>query len=252
MKKTYRTGEKNINYQGLKMWICDYRKCTDIDVEFEDGYISKNRAYQEFKNGKIKNLYFPEVFGVGYVGEGKYKPRVNGKISKEYRQWISMLNRCYSKKYHEKHPTYEDCKVCNEWLNFQSFAKWFNENYYRVNNERMDLDKDILIKGNKVYSPETCIFVPQLINLLLIKSNKTRGKFPIGVSFHKRDKKFIAQCHVKKSLKHLGNFDTEIEAFNAYKQFKESYIKQVADEYKDKIPKKLYDIMYCYKVDISD
>ena len=169
-----------------------------------------------------------------------------------------MLRRCYDSKFHKNQPTYVNCFVCKEWLNFQNFADWYYENYYEIEGEVMCLDKDILIKGNKIYSPDTCMFVPKLINGLFTKHTKTRGDYPIGVSYNKRDKKFISQCCVynrkerKTKSKNLGSYNTPEEAFKVYKEYKEKYIKEVADYYKDKIPKKLYDAMYKYEIEITD
>lgn len=165
-----------------------------------------------------------------------------------------MIQRCYSKKFQAKHPAYIGCSVCDEWKNYQNFAEWCISNYYEIQNEKMQLDKDILIKGNKIYSPDTCVFVPQRINKLFIKSNKSRGEHPIGVSYDKNRNKFTSQCSKQylNNIGYLGSFETELEAFNVYKEFKENYIKQVADEYKDKIPKKLYYAMYNWKVEITD
>jgi hypothetical protein len=131
------------------------------------------------------------LHGVGYLGKGEYKSFENGKNTRQYMIWYSMINRCYNEKYHKKLPTYKDCTVSEEWHNFQNFASWYDQNYYEVNGEKMALDKDILIKGNKVYSSETCIFVPQFINSLFTKCNAIRGEFPIGVSWHKHNKKLL-------------------------------------------------------------
>ena len=199
---------------------------------------------------KIKNPYDKTVFGVGYIGKGKYNHKDYPYI---YRKWSNMLMRCYEPYTINKRPTYIDCYVCDEWHSFQNFASWFEENMYECNNERIELDKDILIKGNKIYSPNTCLLVPQRINTLIIKCNKSRGEFPIGVSWHKTMNKFCAYC-TKESKKqiHLGYYDTVEDAFTAYKSFKENYIKEVADEYKDIIPTKLYDALCKYEVDIND
>ncbi len=116
----------------------------------------------------------------------------------------------------------------------------------------MDIDKDILCKGNKIYSPDACVVVPQNINKLFTKCNNSRGDLPVGVSYHKLNEKYIARCHVKGKLKHLGYYDSPEEAFYVYKNFKEKYIKEVAEEYKNKIPQKLYDAMVTYKVEIDD
>ena len=133
---------------------------------------------------------------------------------------------------------------------FSNFEKWFNDNYYEIENEQMELDKDILIKGNKIYSPENCIFVPHNINTLFVKNDKKRNCL-IGV-FKLKENKYTSKISTMNGRKQLGTYNTEIEAFNAYKKAKEDYIKEVADLYKDKIPQKLYDAMYKYEVEITD
>ena len=197
-----------------------------------------------------------KIYDIGYYGEGKYKARKNNnEMTIQYRYWFNMIQRCYSEKELNRNKTYENVTVCEEWHNFQNFAKWFDDNYYEVDGERMNLDKDILIKGNKIYSPETCVFVPQRINVIFTKRQNGRGSLPIGVRY--MNKKFQARCNVKykneksKSV-NLGTYDNVYEAFNEYKKFKEKYIKEVADEYKSKIPKKLYDALYIYEVEITD
>ena len=198
---------------------------------------------------RVRNRYDKTVCGVGYLGEGKY----NCKNSLYIRdRWSKMLRRCYDPYYLNEHPTYIDCYVCEEWHNFQNFAKWYEENYYEIPNERMSLDKDILIKGNKIYSPSTCVFVPERINKLFTKHDKARGGYPIGISWYKQTNKFSAKCHTFDKRIHLGYYDTIDTAFLAYKSFKEEYIKQVADEYKDLIPTKLYEALYKYEVNIDD
>ena len=107
-----------------------------------------------------------------------------------------------------------------------------------------------MLKNNKIYSPDTCVFVPRRINSLLIKNDKVRGKYPIGVDFH--NKKFRARCMTLNGSIYLGHFNTEIEAFEKYKKFKEEYIKQVADLYKNVIPKKLYLALYNYQIEMED
>lgn len=254
--KNKRLEEINVNYQGCKMKIIKYNNANDIMVEFQDEYKAKIKsAYKEFKKGNIKNPYYPSVLNKGYFGQGKYKSRgEDGKQTKAYIKWKGMLERCYDEKRHKNHPTYADCYVCKEWLNFQNFAEWFYKHYYECNGEKMCLDKDILIKGNKVYSPETCIFVPNNINVLFTKREKDRGKYPIGIRYCERDNALIVGCSVNGKMKHLGYFKSnEIEkAFNCYKEFKEKYIKQIADEYKDLIPKELYEALYKYEVEIND
>ena len=253
-----RLGEIKVSNEGYEMKIVEYKDVHNIIIEFQDEYKAKIRTqYSAYKNGSIKNPYHPNVCRVGYLGQGKYKPSINGKKTKCYKTWQSMLERCYDPYIINKNLTYKDCFVCEEWHNFQNFAKWFYKHYYEIEGERMCLDKDILFKNNKIYSPETCMIVPERINMLFIKSDKSRGDYPIGVCWHKNANKFMAYCQIlnknnKTESRYLGLYKTSKEAFLIYKQFKENYIKQIADEYKDLIPKELYNAMHRYEVEIDD
>lgn len=255
--KIDRIGERNYNTFGSEMIITKYRMNRDIDVYFpEYNWTARNVTYQHFKNGKIKCPYERRTCGIGYLGEGKYKVRENGKHTRVYHTWQNMLTRCYDPKLHKRNPTYINCEVDNEWCNFQNFAKWYYDNYYEVGNEDMCLDKDILFKGNKIYSPDTCVFVPQAINKLFVKANSNRGELVIGTTLHKG--KYVAQCNIinpetgKSKHEYLGRYETQEEAFKVYKYYKEKNIKEVADYYKDRIPQKLYDRLYNYEVEIDD
>lgn len=254
MKKIDRTGEVSYNKFGSKIIIINYRNSNDIDVYFpEYNWTKTNIDYGRFKRGSVPCVYEPRTFGVGYLGEGKYKASENGKKTKCYNIWKDMIRRCYgNEKYYDKYPSYEKCTICEEWHNFQNFAEWYEENYYKIEGETMCLDKDILYKGNKIYSPKTCIFVPQRINTLFIKRELYRGDLPLGVDFDNRNCKFRATYRVDKVKKHLGYYSTPQEAFQSYKKVKEKDIKQIAEEYKDKIPEKLYNAMITYEVEIDD
>lgn len=225
-----RLGEIKYNNQGLKMEIVDYKNTNNITVRFEDGYL-KNSFYQlfqegkihnpnykhsklnnrvgeikllnngytakiikyknandmeiliietnekikctyiQFKKGNIRSVYERNLYNIGYIGEGEYSSTKHSKI---YRAWSSMFFRCYNEARLKSCPSYKDCEVCEQWHNFQNFAKWYEDNYYEIEGEKVDLDKDILIKGNRVYSPETCIYVPQKINVAFVNlKNKT-------------------------------------------------------------------------------
>ena len=258
--KRKRLGEINYNNKGCLMKIVEYNSYADIIVEFQDEYKARiNTTYQNFQKGEVKNPYNKEVYNVGYLGQGKYSYKEHKHI---YKIWQDMLKRCYSSYYMNKYPTYKDCYVCEEWHNFQNFAKWLDENYYEVKDEKMCLDKDILFKRNKIYSPETCIFVPERINNLFVNRHRERGNLPLGVieDIDKRSgsKRLKVQCNMieegKTKRKNLGRFplNRPFQAFYTYKQFKESYIKQIADEYKELIPQKLYNALYRYEVEIND
>ena len=172
---------------------------------------------------------------------------------KALKVWGSMIQRCSDNKLHQVENTYADCQICEDWKLFSNFYKWFCDNYYELEDESVQLDKDILIKGNKLYSPQTCCFVPHTINSLFTKSNKMRGNTPIGVSWITRDRVYRAQCNDgRKHRIGLGDCHTPEEAFNAYKIYKEKVIKQIAEEYKNVIPQKVYEAMYKYEVEITD
>lgn len=246
-------GAINHNNFGSEIIITDYRKYNDIDVYFpEYNWTKEHVQYINFVNGRVKCPYEKTIFNIGYIGEGRYNVSINGKHTKHYDIWNRMLCRCYDPKYIQKHPTYEQCEVCEPWHNFQIFAEWFEDNYYEIEEQIMNLDKDILIKGNKIYSPDTCIFVPQNINKLFTKRNNDRGNFPVGVSYNKSSKKYKAYCNTDKKQNFLGYYNTPEEAFQVYKNFKEKYIKEVANQYKDVIPEKLYNAMFEYEVEEND
>ena len=247
-----RIGEENYNTFGTLMRIIKYEDAHNIIVEFQDEYkYQKHTRYLYFKKGEVKNVYDKVFEGVGFLGEGKYH-KDGYKII--YRTWTDMIKRCYNPYYLNKQPTYRDCFVCDEWLNFQNFAKWYEENYYEVEGESTYLDKDILYKNNKLYSPNTCVFVTREINNLFTKRQNDRGEYPIGVTKRNNRKRLEVSCNVLDKRKFLGCFplDKPFQAFTCYKQFKENYIKQVADKYKNFIPTKLYEAMYNYQVEIND
>ena len=257
VRKIDRTGEERLNNFGSRMIIKEYRKRDDIDVYFpEYNWTFKHARYDHFKDRKIKCPYEPRLYGKGYLGEGKYKVRENGKITDEFNIWYRMLQRCYDPKLNEKESTYKGCRAENDWLNFQNMAEWIENNYYEVPGEVMHLDKDILCKGNKVYSRKTCIFVPERINELFTKRDNARGKDPIGVD-QLPSGNYQVRCNDGNGKKiYLGSYSTKEEAFQVYKEYKESLIKGTIDEYKGKIPEphysKLREAMYNYKVEIDD
>ena len=256
-RKIDRIGEEKINNFGSKMIISEYRGCMDIDVYFpEYNWEAKNKQYNDFKNGKIKCPYEPRYFGKGYLGEGKYKVSENSKLKKEFTIWYHMLIRCYDPKFQEKESTYKGCTVEDYLLNFQNMHEWIDENYYEVPGEVMHLDKDILCKGNKVYSRDACIFVPERINNLFTKSDKTRGDNPIGVTPRESGNYGVYCGNGYGKNIYLGTYSTEEQAFQVYKQYKEKVIKEVINSYKGKIPEPFYSklkiAMYNYKVEIDD
>ena len=266
--KIDRIGETNISNEGCAMKIVEYKNRNDIIIQFEDEHKYRlHTQYGNFKNGECKNPFFPSVYEHGYLGVDKNgnvpktKEFKDGKLcaTQEYNKWKRMLQRCFDNKLKEKYPTYEGVTCCERWLCFANFLKDFAilKNEYNWNvDEKLQLDKDILYKGNKLYSLENCVLVPQWINSLFTKRDNDRGEYPVGVSYHKRAKKYQARCNVNGKLISLGYYNTIEEAFNVYKIAKEQEIKRVANEciLKGFISKdsRLYKAMINYQVEIDD
>lgn len=253
--------EEKLNNQGCPMKIIEYNNTSDIVVEFQDDYKYRtNTIYANFKSGSVRNPYCPSIYGIGITG-CKYptKTKTNDRPTKEYSIWRSILERSFVEKIKEKQPTYKDVSCCSEWINFENFYEWlhsqpnFNK-WYEGN--RWAVDKDILHKGNKVYSPENCCLVPINVNCLFLKRESERGKYPIGVRY-KDDDGFLASCHnpFTNRNEQIGSYSTPENAFYfGYKPYKEDIIKRVAQiEYdKDNITKECYDAMMNYVVEITD
>ena len=172
------------------------------------------------------------VYGKG-VNDLNKPAYINGKQLKFYVIWVSMLRRCYSEKSLSRHRTYRGCTVCDEWLLLSNFKKWYDINY----RDGMEMDKDILVKGNKIYSPEACRFVPQYINNLLTNSAAARGDLPLGVSAVKKKLKngqittaYRAQCSDGKGGHPHKDFRTIPEAAAWYSAKKKEVVKEIVLE----------------------
>ena len=251
-KKDERLGKHFITNEGYEIVIIEYKDANNVLIQFQDEYKTIiPTTYHCCESGEIRNPYHPNKYG-GYIGVGVYKSKENNKTTKCFQDWSNMIKRGYDEELKNKYPTYKEVIVYEGWHNFQNFAEWWHNNYYEVEGERMCLDKDILIKGNKEYAPDKCIFVPERINTLFVKQSNKRNNLPIGVCYHKRDRVYQASCNTLNGNKYLGSYLTSEQAFLAYKEFKEDYIKQVADEYKGRIPDRLYEAMYTYEVEITD
>ena len=252
----------NINYKDCVGKVCKssnsgdfkvlkYKDSKNVEIQFLKTGYEATVELGNIKSGGVKDPYVPSVYCVGISGT-KYPHSVNGRTTKEYKLWCSMLKRCYSTILKKKHPTYEDCEVSDNFKSYEYFYEWCH-NQFGFNNKDWQLDKDLLIKGNKVYSEDSCIFIPSEINLLLVKNTASRGEYLIGVYWSKTHKAFVARVSKNKGKQeHLGYFNTEIEAFNAYKEAKESFVKEQAEKWKGKIDNRAYDALMSYKVEITD
>ena len=231
--------------------ILKYNDSGNVEIQFlKTGYESTVQL-GNIRNGEVKDPYSPSVHGIGVLGT-KYPSRVNGVQTKEYDLWYNMLVRCYSDTYQKKKPTYEGCKVSDKFKSYEYFYEWCHKQV-GFDNQDWHLDKDLLTKGNKVYSENTCVFLPREINQVLVKRTASRGEHLIGVYWHSKGKAFRAQVNKNKGKpEHLGSFKTELEAFNAYKTAKESFIKEVANKFKSRIDDRAYDALMNYEVNIDD
>lgn len=239
-----RVGERYSSNHTGEFEIIEYFSARNCTIKFSDGTVMKNIRYDEIKNGRIRNPNAYVIFGVACIGEGVYKSNFDGGFNRYYVRWRNMLQRCYNPKIQNKNPSYKGVIVCDEWLNFQNFAKWYEENY--ING--FHLDKDIICPDCKVYSPETCAFVPREINNLFTKSNKARGKYPIGVCRNGNNYAAV----LGNPCIYIGTFKTPEEAFQAYKIAKESHIRELASKWKDQIDPRVYEAMMNYEVKITD
>jgi len=190
------------------------------------------------------------VFGVG-VNDWVGAVKVGGKLIKEYKLWSGMLQRCFSEKYKQSRPTYEGVTCSKEWLSMTKFIEDVSQmKGYGL--KGWELDKDILQKGNKLYSKDTCCFVPTEVNLLLTKRDNSRGEYPVGVCFHKTRGKFMASIAINGKQKTLGYLTTPEEAFQVYKLAKEAYIKVVAHKWKHLLDERVYLALLAYEVSSDD
>ena len=236
---------------GGKFKIISYKDSKNVHIKFIGTGFETVARLDNIKNGKVKDRYLPSVYSVGIIGV-KYPISEYGVHTKEYGLWKNMLRRCYSDTYKKKYPTYIDCKCSENFKSFEYFYGWCNKQI-GFDNEGFELDKDLLVKGNKVYSEDSCIFIPTEINTLLVKRAASRGEHLIGVYWHSKNKAFVARVNKSKGgSEYLGLFNTEIEAFKAYKKAKEAFIKEQANKWKGKIDDRAYEALMNHEVNIDD
>ena len=240
---------KSLNSGDFK--ILKYNDKENVEIQFLNTGFKMVARFTNIKSGSIKDPYVPLVYGVGVSGI-KYPSKLNGRNTKEYDLWHSMLERCYSDTYKKKYPTYEDCKCSDNFKSYEYFYEWcHNQIGFGVSD--FELDKDLLVKGNKIYSENICVFIPSEINSLLTKRTASRGNHLIGVHWSKTNKAFRARVNKNKGCsEHLGYFKTEIEAFKAYKKTKEAFVKEQANKWKSQIDERAYNALMKYEVNIDD
>lgn len=174
------------------------------------------------------------VYGVGVNSKGKYPAHIGRRPLPCYDAWKHMLGRCYDPAYRLRNPTYEGCTVEDVWLDFQVFAEWYHQNYPK-DGLKYHLDKDLKIIGNKIYGPDTCLFVTHAVNCFTTNRGNDRGSHMIGVSFYPSNGKYCAHCGdpVKGVRKFLGYYENELEAHMAWRNYKSSACLALAEQQKD-------------------
>jgi len=174
--KDMRKGAKYQTNNYGDLVVCEYINSLNVLVEFT---LTKYKTVCQtvcVRMGKVRDPFYPSVFGVGFFGVGKYNLSEHGKGTKCQQIWRGMIERCYYAKYHEDHPTYKGCSVDPRWHNYQVFAEWFEVHYIKG----FHLDKDKLISGNRIYSPEACCFISPQENTEISVSKHYKFKSPVG------------------------------------------------------------------------
>lgn len=192
-----------------------------------------------------------KCFGVGY-NSGATTSYPSGKMFKEYRLWYHMLERSYCKKYQSRKPTYFGCVVSENFKDFAYFKNWC-KNQVGFDESGFSLDKDLLIKGNKIYSEDTCVFIPLEVNNALTNRKSCRGNCPVGVTANNYNNLFSSKVRRGNIATILGSkFKTPTEAFLVYKDAKEDYLRFLANKYKNQIDKRAYEALLEYQISITD
>lgn len=186
---------------------------------------------------KRKLVYGWGVNDADYVVKPKSPTTGKGVVCPAYNRWVGMLERAFCPKCHVRQPTYVGTTICEEWRSFMAFRAWYLAQEAELGDlTDLAIDKDILTPGNKHYSPENCVFVPQSLNSLLNHYGARLGAYPKGVAFHKPSGRLQAQVCENGKGRYLGLFDTPEEASLAYRKAKMRLVLQEADKYKASRP----------------
>ena len=235
--KVFRT----VNYGDLL--ILEYRKSNEILVEFLNTKTKVIASINSIMEGKVKDRFAPSVFGVGVVGNDAVVK--DGRVLKEYVRWQAMLERCYNENNRDKRQAYEGCTVSENFKYFPYFKEWYNAQVGH-NIKGWDLDKDILSNGGKVYSEDTCVFIPFEINRCISdKAFSNKNDLPSGVKEHGGDglKYYSASIYEFGESRYIGNYDTILEAKNAYCAERIKHIHKLAEKWKDQIDPRAYEAL---------
>lgn len=219
------------NKVGDEYFIIKYEDSKSVTVMFNDGYY-KTTQMSNIRRGRVKNPFSEKSkfhgFGITDVAIG-----VDGVRNKYARLWESMITRVYSK----RDKAYVGVKISEDWSLLSNFLRDIAnfKGYDKVLSDKWVLDKDILSLDEKIYSKETCCFVPSEVNSFMVNFNKPKGEYKMGVHFCNREKKFVAQGYVNKKQKGLGYFSNEDDAHNAYMSNKRKQLLELIGKYEDSL-----------------
>ena len=229
--------------------VLEYINSKEVVIKFLNTGCVVTEPLSSIKSGHIRDTSLPTTCGVGFIDlEGA---SIGRNMTPVYSTWNAMMTRCYNENLRVKHPTYEDCTVSESFKYLSRFKDWYG-NQIGHDQEGWHLDKDILVKGNKIYSEETCCFVPPEINSALVTSGSRRGMFSQGVTYNCTKTRYRARIQRGNKWKSLGTYDTPEEAFAAYKPIKEAHIKSLANKWKDQIDVRVYDALMNWTIEITD
>lgn len=242
-------GEVFTSTKGQQFEIVEYVKAIKVKIRFlTEPYYEGWSNVSSIRRGNVKNPYYRGVYGIGFIGEGPYKSK-NGNVSDEaYNRWKNMLARCYDGATKIKLAAYEGCTVHPHWHNFQNYAEWFYKNpFYTFG---WNVDKDLLIFGNREYGPHTCVLLPPAINSALqMRGDKADG-LPHGVKVNSScSHLFEASSSVFDKKHYIGLYPTVEEAYAAYKSFRENHVKSLVLNYQGKIDPVVYEKLMNFKVE---
>ena len=236
-------------FGGVK--ILEYKNNKQVVIMFlNTGFITEE-SIGVIRSGHIRDSSLPTTCGFGYIDiEGA---SIGRHMTKEYRLWNNMVNRCYNEVTRHTYSTYEDCSVSEEWRYLSKFKEWCNKQI-GFDNDGWNLDKDLLSKECKIYSEHTCVFIPPEINGFLLNGNSYRGDLPVGVILDKGAKKPRYRARLSKYGKYhcYGSHSNPTDAFYAYKQAKEDFAKELAEKWKAQIDPRAYNALMNYQVEITD
>lgn len=248
-KPSVEVGQNYVSTTGEEYQVVEYKgSVKGVTIKFLSSGNTMVCSAKEVRNGSVKNPLQKSVFGVACFGEGPWKAKVNGKFLPEYQLWIGLMTRIYHEPTLKDHPTYRTASICKEWHNFQNFAEWCQGQIgflsKQANGKSFALDKDLLIPNNKVYSPATCCFLPNHINVALKGRQSKKGEeIPSGVYWHNASSSYVAAANKNGQQFHLGCFGTVEQAKKVFRKFKTEYLRELAEEYKDRISVAAYEAL---------